>query len=723
MCRRGRSIGVLLLGFAWFVIAGKSNLEHRLESRFAGDSMLAEVRIIDFPAVNGESVSMLVEPVSDPRLPRRSRVTWFDPPVLPKLGEIWTLELRLRRPRGNSNPGGFNVENWMFREHIHASGYVVPGKRNTRFGAAQLASGWHLRRSFVEFSIANGGDSAPVIAALGVGTRHLLTAAAWDRYARTGTSHLMAISGLHIGLAATATLFLVALMSGLLRLPGNHLSHGTVVAAFVAAAYAWLSGFAVPAQRAALMLAVLALAVLLRRRPNPLLAVAQASILVYLLDPLAMLRPGFGLSFAAVIVLLWRANIGHRLAMRQGVLARATVALRSLSAIQIALLVGLLPLTTLMFQRIAIAAPVVNLLAVPVFSLVTVPLTLLSLLLHSTLPSAAAVILQPAVVSVLLIERLIAFFADMPLLNLELATSEMSWLPVVCACLWLLLPQGWPGRWMGLLAVLWIACFRPVTPPQSCFDSHVLDVGQGLAVIVQSRSHTLLYDTGASYRGGSVADRIVVPFLRHRGIASIDWLIVSHADNDHAGGVADLNRETRIGDVYVGELQRNLPAGATLCEAGRRWSADGIDYEFLYPGKIKRRSGNNASCVLTVSAGGHRLLLTGDIEAAAERVLLSGENLQRSDIVVIPHHGSETSSSVEFIDRVRPEIAISSAAFGNRWDLPRDSVEQRWRDAGATVYDTADSGAISFTLCARDGLRGLRRNRLVEHRFWHAPES
>lgn len=717
--RRCRAAGVLLLGFVIFSVAATSNLERRLQAQFEGDSLLADVRILDFPKINGESVSMLVEPVADARLPPRSRVTWFEPPDMPRVGEVWTMELRLRRPRGSSNPGGFNVEDWMFREHIHASGYVVPGNRNKRLLAEPLTLRWRLRQSFVDFAIAHGGPAAPVIAALGVGTRHLLAPSDWERYARTGTSHLMAISGLHVGLAATATFAVVTVLSALLRLPGNHLGHATIFAMLVAGVYALLSGFAVPAQRATFMLALLALAFVLRQQPKPMLIVAQASLLVYLIDPIALLRPGFGLSFTAVIVLLWRTNLERRRRAQTGPVSAATHGLRSLLAIQLVLLVGLLPLTALIFQRIAFAAPLVNLLAVPVFSLVTVPSTLGSLLLHAVLPDAAAVLLQFAVASVLFVERLIGFFASLSWLNLALATSRMQWLLFACTCLWLLLPRTWPGRWVGLLAVVSIACARPDTPPRHCFDAHVLDVGQGLAVVVQSHSRTLLYDTGAAYRGRSAAQRVILPFLRYRGITAVDWLVVSHADNDHAGGVDTLHASIPVGGIYAGELEGDLPPQSRHCTAGQRWAADGINYAFLYPGAEARRSGNNASCVLAVSAGEHRLLLTGDIEAEAERDLLGGIALQRVSALVIPHHGSATSSTAEFVARTRPDIAISSAAYGNRWQLPRDSVVQRWHDAGAGVMDTASSGAISFRLCARDGLRWLHRNRVSEQRFWH----
>lgn len=720
--RRFRSVALLLLGYVVFVLAGMQVLGDGLDRRFEGDSMLTTVRIIDFPKPGSASVTLLVEPIDDHRLPPRSRVSWFEPPKVPKLGEVWQLELRLRRPRGNSNPGGFRLEDWMFREAIHASGYVVPGQRNRRLSSGRGDAKSNLRRDFVKFVTVHGGDSAAVIVAVGIGSRHLLTRQQWDRYAQTGTSHLMAISGLHVGLAATASTLLLALLFGGLRLRGNQLTGATMGAAVVAVAYAFLSGFAVPSQRATLMLALAALAFLRRRRLDSLRLVALVAVAVYLLDPVSLLQPGFGLSFAAVAVLLWFSN-----ARRGGIavtnpVARVVTVVRQLNAMQLALLMGLIPITTIAFHRISILAPLVNLVVVPIFSLVTVPATLIALLTFQWFPAAGSVSVQVSAVSVAIIEELIAFCATLPFTNLTVAASGLHGFVICLPALWVLLPRCWPGRWLAPLAVLALLLYRPATPRPSCFDLHVLDVGQGLAVVTQTRASTLLFDTAASYRGGgSSAEQTILPFLRYRGIDTIDWLVISHADNDHAGGAAAVLRELRPHRIYVGEA---IPQPrTTLCRAGQQWTTDGVSFRFHHPAADRRRDGNDASCVLSITAGHHRVLLTGDIEVAAERDVLQRGDLARVDLVIIPHHGSLTSSSPAFVRRLQPRFAIASAGYGNRWGFPRQAVVERWRDSGAKVLDTASSGAVSVSVCAHDGIRQVRENRVAGWRFWHAASS
>jgi len=720
--RRSRWLAIFLLGFVLFMRAGTEIADARLDPQYAGDSILTQVRISDFPRRSGRTVSMRVEPVDDVRLPSHSRVTWLDSPQIPKIGERWQLELRLRRPRGNSNPGVFNLENWMFRENLQASGYVVAGKRNrllglVETGSAELSPLPGARRDFVDHAKSYGGDSAPVLAAIGVGARHLISREQWRRYAKTGTSHLMAISGLHIGLAAASSLALVALLSGGLRVRGNHLDRGVIGGALIAAAYAALSGFAVPSQRATIMLALVAMAFLWRRRSHPGRIVALAAMIVFLIDPISSMTPGFSLSFAAVIVLLWFAR-SYRRAVGSVRIYRAVASLRQLVAMQGVLLLGLMPLTVILFHRIALLAPVVNLIAVPVFSLLTVPLTLAAMVLHIADAPGSAALLRLSAVSIGVIEKIISFFAELSLADITIATAGINTWVVLLPALWVILPRGWPGRWLAIMAVFALLIHRPASPNTSCFDLHVLDIGQGLSVFVQSNQRTLVFDTGASYRGGgSAAEQLVIPFLRHRGIAAIDWLVVSHADNDHAGGVAALTGQFPIGQTYVGEPLRSGGLSALPCRAGQAWEADGVEYRFLYPKPDQRRVGNDSSCVLSVSAGQYRVLLTGDIEAVAERDLLAG--LGSAAVVVIPHHGSLTSSSPAFVNRLRPELAITSAGYGNRWGFPKERVIQRWKGVGAAVLDTATSGAISLRVCAANGITRLREERQVQQRFWH----
>jgi len=712
---RMRFVAFLLLGFTVFMQAGISAVDAQLEARFVGESMLTRVRIVDFPKITDATVTMLIEPVNDTRLPPTSRVTWIDPPQIPAIGEVWQFELRLRRPRGSSNPGTFSVENWMFREGLHAAGYVVSGKRNRLLGSDGLSHVASYRRDFVRRAQANGGTASGVLAAIGVGTRHLLTPEQWQRYAKTGSSHLMAISGLHIGLAASAAFALVAVFSGVFRLPGNHLDHALVGATTIATGYATVSGFAVPSQRATLMLLLASIALLLRRRPESLRIVAMTALVVFFIDPLASMSPGFSLSFGAVLVLLWSARHYSR--------PTAGRRIYQLGRMQFELLFGLMPLTVLIFQRIAFVAPVVNLITVPLFSFLTVPLTLASMFLNPLSESVSLLLLKAAAVSVQGVERIIYFFSELRFTDVSIAgAGDTTWLIVLLPLALIVLPRGWPGRWIAVLGVIALILHKVAAPPRDCIDAHVLDVGQGLSVMVRTARHTLLFDTGASYRsGGSAAQRLILPFLKSQKIDTIDWLVVSHADNDHAGGVSALLENIEIGEIIVGEELPSIHRQAVNCYRGLAWEVDGVEFRFLHPNPEQALTGNDASCVLAVSTGGHRLLLTGDIEINAERQLLSHWPFETASVVVIPHHGSLTSSSAALVGRLSPDLAIVSAGYRNRWGLPRDRVTERWLGVGAAVMNTASAGAISLRMCASGGISRLGEERQRRRRFWHDP--
>jgi len=714
-CRHLRWFAFPVFGFALFMQAGNAVVDARLDPRFAGDSMLVSVRVADFPKVAGASVSMLVEPIADPRIPARSRVTWYAPPAVPAIGDIWELELRLKRPRGNSNPGGFSLDNWMFRENLHAAGYVVPGSRNRLLESGTLSRVESYRRDFVTHAREEGGNSAAVLAAIGVGARHLISREQWDRYAKTGTSHLMAISGLHIGLAAAVSFAAIALLSGLCRLRGNHLDRAIVGAAAAAATYAFISGFAVPSQRATVMFGLAGVAFVCRRRAEPGRIVAQVAMLLFVIDPVSLMKPGFGLSFGAVALLLWLGRVYWR--------PTAGVGFRRVFTMQLVLLLGLMPLTVLTFHRIAITAPLVNLLTVPVFSLVTVPLTLASMTIRPVWQAAADLFLSLGATSIQGIEWLIGLFAALPIADIVVAGVDgpdtvvlvFVFLPV----LWVVLPRGWPGRWIAVLGVIALLLHKPAPPPHGCFDTDILDVGQGLAVVVQSRHSTLVFDTGRSYRGGgSAAEQLVLPFMRYRGIHAIDKLVISHADDDHAGGVPALLRDLDVGQILAGEALKGVDKAVLECRAGQSWQVDGIEFNFVHPGAGKALSGNDGSCVLVVSAGDHHLVLTGDIETAAEQQVLHRFVFETASVVLIPHHGSLTSSSPPFVNRLKPLYAIASTAHANRWGFPKERVRRRWEGGGARVLDTASSGAIGLRLCAAEGIVFLREERQRRRRFW-----
>lgn len=713
---RTRSPGFFVLGYCLFLQAGLAIIDARLEEKYAGDSLLAQVRIVDFPETRGDSLMLLVSPVDDRRLPPLSRVSWFEPPVSPGIGETWELELRLKRPRGSSNPGLFDYEAWLFRQRIHATGYIVPGKRNRLVSAVDVSMIEDIRRRFVDASwaAANSRDAAAVLAAIGVGARHRVSRQQWDRYAVSGTSHLVAISGLHIGLAASTVFLLTSTILGALRLVRNSYVAALLCSLLAAAAYAAVSGFGVPAQRACAMLFVLVVAIARRRQVGPVQVLAAAALLIFVVDPVATMTPGFHLSFAAVVLLLWLAR--RRQATREGLPGRALMSVRQLVIMQLHLLFGLMPLTVLIFQRIAFLSMPANLVAVPVFSLVIVPLTLAALALGTVSERASHALLGVAAASIVQVDSLVSAMQRLPFADLRIPALEGSaWPVVLLPALFVLLPRGWPGRGIALLAVAALVIYEPKPSPRACADLHVLDVGQGLAVVARTQNRTLLFDTGMAYQsGGSVAERVVLPFLESRGVSRIDWLIISHADIDHSGGFETLVAGIDTDRVLAGEP---LP-GAEACRAGLEWIVDGVRFRVLHPRPDAELSGNDASCVLLVSAGAHSVLLTGDIEADAERAIIERGLPGAVDVVVVPHHGSLTSSSTPFVRATSPRVAVVSAGYDNRWGFPADVIVERWTSVDADVINTATAGAVSLRLCAREGVTALRKDRETRRRFW-----
>jgi competence protein ComEC len=554
-----------LVLFAWQATAV---IDSRLQARYEGDSMLVKVRIVDFPRRRGRSVSFVAAPAGDRRIPRRVRLSWYEPSQKPAIGDLWQFELRLKPPRGTSNPGVFDYETWLFQQRIGATGYVVNGNRNLRLQTDATGRLSRLRKTGATRirKVIDDDQAGAVIAAITMGARHLLTAEQWTRYARSGTSHLMAISGLHVGLVASAAYVLGLLAAALARLPGNHLRAALGVAIGAAAAYASLSGFAVPARRATLMLCLLVIVLLRAREANSFVILATAGVFVIVFDPLSTLMPGFKLSFGAVLLLLWLARRKYPLAGIT-VSGRARTVLSQLATMQLFLLLGLMPLTAVLFHRVAFVAPMVNLVAVPVFSFVTVPFALTGLILDGPLAVAGNTALQFSALSVRVIDRLIDWSLRLPYSDINtayFAAGDAYCLVLILA--WVLLPPGWPGRHVAWLAVLATAGLRVEGPPDACFDTTVLDVGQGLAVVVRSRDHTLLYDTGPAYPGGaSMAMRVVLPYLSGQGIDHVDRLIVSHADIDHAGGLADLLANIVVRDLLVGEVASPATVRSDTC--------------------------------------------------------------------------------------------------------------------------------------------------------------
>ena len=649
-------------------------------------------------------------------VPRQLRLSWYGrpPPLAP--GQRWRLRVRLKPANGFMNPGGFDFEAWLFRHHIRATGYVRP-RGGERLPGLTLTPSLRLDR--LRLALARRMESAVpadhargVLLALTLGIRDQIPQRRWAVLLDTGTNHLMAISGLHIGLVAGLVLWLMRRAWSLAPAWPLWLAApraAAVLALLAATAYAALAGFSVPTQRALIMLAVALGGVLFLRQPRPVSSLAAAAWLVVLLDPLAVLDAGFWLSFSAVGVILYAVS-GRR----------QTSWLQGWGRVQWALLLGLLPLTALLFQRAAPIAPLANLLAVPWVGLGVVPLALLGVIALPLWPPAGAWLLGLAGGMLQLLWPVLDFFAALPWSHVRLGVASWPALFFALAgAAWLLAPRGWPARWLGLLLFGPLLWPPPSYPPAGSWRLNVLDVGQGFAAVVQTAHHTLVFDAGPRYGPAFDAGAAVVaPYLRSLALRRLDLLVVSHDDNDHSGGVASL-LAAWPGTRLLASNARAWP-GANPCRAGQHWTWDGVRFEMLSPLPGGPRGRNDTSCVLHISGEGGSALLLSDIEARAERALVAHwGNRLRAEVMIVPHHGSTTSSSGAFLDAVHPRVALLSTGFGNRFGFPKARVMQRYHARGIRVLDTAQGGMLGVVFSRAHGMRLATPYRIAAGHYWN----
>ncbi|MBK7661400.1 MAG: DNA internalization-related competence protein ComEC/Rec2 [Betaproteobacteria bacterium] len=625
------------------------------------------------------------------------------PPPAIRAGERWAFTVRLKRPRGLANPHAFDFEPWALARGIRATGYVRPAP-----AAARLADhdpGWpqslHRLRGDIRESMRERLGEARftgVLVALAVGDQDAIGAEDWRVFWRTGVGHLVSISGLHVTLfASLAFAFVrfawVRVPALALRVPAR--KAGAVAGVAAALAYCLLSGYAVPAQRTVLMLAVAALALLAGRHGSASRVLALAVLAVLLADPWAVLSPGFWLSFGAVAAIL------YALALRAG----APGALAAGLVTQAAVTLALAPMLVSLFGELSLVSPLANAFAIPVVSLVVVPLTLAgSLAGVPGLLEAAHALMEATMVP-------LEWLAAWPGAVRESADAPfVPFAAALAGAFVLLAPRGVPLRFAGFVLALPLACFTPPAPPPGAAWLDVLDVGQGLAAVVRTASHTLVYDTGPAWTDDSDSGgRIVAPFLRGEGIRSLDGVVVTHADDDHAGGAASVARARNprwlLSTLAEGDARHATFAESRRCLAGLAWDWDGVRFEILHPDAMAladpRRRENDRACVLRVRAGGATALLASDIEKLAESELLARDAPGlRARVLLVPHHGSRTSSTPAFVAAVAPEIAVISAGWRNRFRHPSPAVLQRYASLGIRVLRTDLDGAVRVELPA-----------------------
>lgn len=638
-------------------------------------------------------------------LPRRIRVSWYRAESPVRGGECWTLRLRLRTPHGSLNPGGFDYEGWLYRNGVGATATVREAQPCESSRALPVL---RLRQQLVDRLDAWLGDhpGRAMVAALTVGDDSGFRDADWAAFRETGTTHLVAISGFNVAIFAGVAFLLIRWTWPLLRRLAQRLpaqKAGMIGAALAGVAYGLLAGWESPAQRAALMLALLLIAALPDRRGDPVRVLAAAFALMLAFDPAVVLSPGLWLSCGAVAAIFYAT--GGRV--------RAEPAWRVALRLQLMLSLVLAPLTLYFFHGAAWLGPLVNLIAVPVMALLT-PLLLLAVALAAAMPDLGVPALQAmAWVLAMLQSGLAQIAAQAPMAWLPAGPPVAALLLAVLGALLLFVPRGVPLRALGLLCclpLLWTPV-RAVTPP---FELWALDVGQGLAVLVRTPNHALLYDAGPAFEDGfDAGESVVAPAVLTQGLRGVDRLLLSHGDRDHAGGVPAVRRLLRIGDERG--TQDHPP-----CGDGDAWTWDGVRFEVLHPDAADW-SDNNRSCVLRIFAPGFTALLAGDIERGAEARLLRdhGERL-RADVLVAPHHGSKTSSTEAFVQAVAPRLVVFGAGWRSHYRHPRPEVVARYVAVNARPLTTGVEGAIHI-VPGEGGVPLTRSWRREAARFWNAP--
>jgi len=661
-------------------------------------------------------------------------------------GERWQLTVRLKQPHGSSNPYGHDFELWAVENNIRAVGYVNSKLHYERLDQRAGGSGYHIEawREMIREKLEDTLSNKPftgVLIALAIGDQSSIPQSQWQVFTRTGVNHLMSISGLHITMLSGlgfAMIYWLWRRSARLTLLIPTKKAAALSGFLVALGYALLSGYGVPAQRTVYMLGAVTAALLLNRNFSlgQLLSIALIGVLIP--DPWAVMAPGFWLSFGAVTLILYvSANrldpLSNLHNENEGTISSPvylTKILTEYGKVQWAMTIGLIPMLLALFQQVSLVSPIANAFAIPLVSLVVVPLTLLG----AMIPAQFVIGSIPLNIAHQVMEwtiRLLEKLNDLPqAVWTQHAPPEWSIAAGMLGILVILSPRGFPARWLGFLMLLPMFANSPEPPKQESVRVFVFDVGQGLSVAVQTSNHALLYDAGPNFNGGSNSgNRILIPSLRAMGIEKLDGMILTHDDSDHTGGAASI-----LQAIPVGWLSSSLPSAHPLmvatpekrtCMDGQSWKWDGVDFEILHPDKasysIENIRDNNRGCVLRISIGDKHILLATDIENESERRLLKEHpDKLPASLLVVPHHGSLTSSTEGFVATVKPEYAVITAGYRNRFGHPKEKVVKLYTEIGAKLYRSDEDGAVIAEMDV-NGLQ-LESYRKTHRHYWtHIP--
>jgi len=646
----------------------------------------------------------------------RVRLSWYGKFPELKVGDQWQLVARLKRPHGFANLGSFDLEKSLLQHHIRATGYVRASSKNKLIASHQTN---HFIDRFRQ-NIANrvqevlaDSPNKGLITGLTLGIKQDISFSQWQVFRKTGTSHLMAISGLHIGLIASMFYALVNFLWRrsfrlTLKIPAQVAAAAAAI--FGALLYAAMAGFSLPTQRALVMISVYMGAVLFRKNLAVWQGVCLAILVILILDPLSTLSPGFWLSFCAVSIIIY--GVAGRL--------RPKGLWWKWGRAQWVVTLGLFPISLLYFQQIPLLAFIANLIAIPFVGFLVVPLSLLGSITVLFLPTLGAGFL-------FLADKLLVFL--WPLLRFLSNTDSLQWhhgivngwtlLFSAIGLLIVLAPKGWPARWLGLFYFLPLLFLKTETPNYAEFNFTLLDVGQGLASIVRTQHHVLVFDTGPKFSDHfDTGNAVVVPYLRTLGLNKVDVLMISHADNDHIGGANSLMHQLSVNKILSSVPERFTHPNNYFCKGGQSWEWDGVSFDVLYPIKYETKRNNDNSCVIRISNQYHSILLTGDIEKFAERQLLNSHQNLSSEVIVAPHHGSKTSSTYPFIRAVNPSLVLFPVGYRNRFHFPNLFIQKRYEVLGAKAFRTDGSGELDIKIPNAKTKLSVLPYRAINRRYW-----
>jgi len=703
-----------ILGIVWAIVFAGFRLADSLPESLQGQKIEVEGKIIGLPQVDERRVRFdFSVSKSQQGIPKKIRLSWFFPQQDIKTGQNWRFTIKLKKPHGRINPGGFDYERWLFINDIGATGYVRD--KPTPIKIATIP--WWQSTTIIRQKISDKLDdllgdnqSLGIIKALTIGERQGINQQQWDVFKNTGTIHLLAISGLHIGLVS-GLIYLLVFNIGVWFSVASPQKMAAFAAIAVALFYSALAGFSLPTQRSLVMLSIAMLAISWQRNITAVNTIALTLFAVLIFDPLAVLSAGFWLSFFAVVLIV------YSLAGRLGKPAYW------LSAIKIhwVTALGLTPFLVYFFQQVSIISPLANLFTVPLISLIVVPLCLLAVITLFVLPELADKLFYLLSQILQHLEDALTALSALPYATVNTATPSFYAIPLAVFGVFVILsPRGFPARWLGIVMLMPLLFVdERKTPRLGEMSLTVFDVGQGLSAMIETKQHVLVFDTGAKYSSQyDMGSAVVIPYLKTKGIKSVDTLLVSHGDNDHIGGAKSIIEQTQVKKILTSVPTLLKKQTSVQCKAGQQWIWDKVRFEILSPAQGLFKDDNNNSCVLKVTSSHGSVLLTGDIEEPAEEWLVNNVAIQLdSDVLIAPHHGSKTSSTLSFLKQVNPKIIIIPAGYKNRFLFPHQEVLERYKLLEILWMNTADKGALDVKF--ESDLFNIKSAREEQGKYWN----